>query len=133
MVHLSSVYEMYQKQIMEHFRSPKNKGKLPKAQIVHTDSNPLCSDEIEFSVRLEKGRAAEAKFDGKGCAIAVSAASMLTERVNHLTTEEMKALTKDDAVKMVGVPLTPVRMKCATLALDVLQKGLKKYEDTGTK
>ena len=130
---MSSVYEMYQKQIMEHYRSPRNKGSLPGAQIVHKDANPLCSDEIEFAVRLEHGRVAEAKFDGKGCAIAISSASMLTERVRHLTVEEMSALTKDDVVQMVGVSLTPVRLKCAVLALDVLQKGLKRYGESGGK
>lgn len=130
---MSSVYEMYQKQIMEHFRSPKNKGPLLGAHIIHKDSNPLCSDEIEFAVRLEKGKVAEAKFDGKGCAIAVSSASMLTERVHHLSLDEIRALNKDDVVQMVGVPLTPVRMKCATLALDVLQKGLKKHDESGGK
>jgi nitrogen fixation NifU-like protein len=124
---------MYQKQIMDHFRSPRNKGPLPGADVVHKDSNPLCSDEIEFAVRFERGKVAEARFDGKGCAIAMSSASMLTERVHHLTEEELAALTKDDVVEMVGVPLTPVRLKCATLALDVLQKGLKKREESGGK
>lgn len=109
------MYDMYQEIILEHYRHPKNFGELQPADMHGEESNPLCGDHIEIRLRLDASRAAieEVKFQGDGCAISMASASMLTQRLKGLPLAEAKALTQEDVLKMLGIPLSPVRIKCA--------------------
>ncbi|HEY8551860.1 MAG TPA: SUF system NifU family Fe-S cluster assembly protein [Thermaerobacter sp.] len=121
--------DLYRENILDHYRNPRNRGTLPGAQIRHQDMNPLCGDEVRFEVRLdERGRVEAAAFDGRGCAISQASASMLTEAVHGKSLDEIKAMSKDDVLALLGIPLSPVRLKCALLALKVLQAGIHRYE-----
>lgn len=116
---------MYREYILEHYKNPRNKGHLDAPDIVAEDSNPLCGDEIRIELKLGPGHTVEdVRFDGRGCAISQASASILTEQIKGLSLDELKAITKDDVVASLGIPLGPVRLKCALLALQVLHAGV---------
>lgn len=121
--------DFYRENILDHYRNPRNRGTLEGAQIRYEDLNPLCGDQIRFEVRLDdRGRVEAAAFDGRGCAISQASASMLTEAVQGKSLDEIKAMDRDDVLALLGIPLSPVRLKCALLALKVLQAGVYRFE-----
>jgi nitrogen fixation NifU-like protein len=121
-------YEMYQEAILDHYRNPRNFGELEDADISAREDNPLCGDEIALFIKLNKDRVVEdVKFKGKGCAISQASASMLTVMLKGKTLEEIEKIDKDTILKTLGIPISPVRLKCALLSLDVLRIGLERY------
>ncbi len=123
-----TIEELYREEIMEHYRNPRNFGKMADADATYNDYNPVCGDEITMQLRMENGTVKEAMFTGKGCAISQAAASMLTEEVKGKATKAAVAMTKDDMLKIVRINPGPVRIKCAMLALRAMQKGIVQYE-----
>jgi nitrogen fixation NifU-like protein len=119
-------YDMYQEIILQHYRSPKNFGDLPGADLFGEEHNPLCGDRIEMRLKLggDRRRVEAARFSGDGCAISVASASMLTSRLEGRPLEEVRAITRDDVLKMVGIPLSPVRIKCALTGFTALGRAL---------
>jgi nitrogen fixation NifU-like protein len=116
--------DLYREVILDHYRNPRNKGTLDPADFSYEDTNPLCGDEIRIDVRVEGDRVADVKFSGRGCAISQASASILTEMVLGQPLAEVKALTKDDLLDELGIPVSPARLKCALLGLKVLKAGL---------
>jgi nitrogen fixation NifU-like protein len=116
--------DIYRQYILEHFREPRNHGHLEQPDIHAADTNPLCGDRIELDLRVRDGRVAEVRFEGRGCAISQAAASMLTERIEGATLEELRALTPADILEMLGVEIGPARQRCALLGLRVLHEGI---------
>ena len=119
---------IYREHILDHYKSPRNAGALENPAFVHREFNPLCGDEITFSVRLDGKRIGEARFLGRGCAISQAAASMLSETLPGRSLEEIKALQRDHVLELLGIPLGPVRIKCAVLGLVALKNGIALYE-----
>jgi nitrogen fixation NifU-like protein len=115
---------LYREVILDHYKNPRNKGTLEPADFSYEDTNPLCGDEIRIDVRVDDGRVSDIKFSGRGCAISQAAASILTEMVVNQPLEQVKALTKDDVLDELGVPISPARLKCALLGLKVLKAGI---------
>ena len=115
--------DLYRENIIDHYRHPRNKGHLDAPDIHYHDVNPFCGDEITIELKVVDGRVVEAAFDGKGCAISQASASMLTEEILGKTLEEVKMLEKEDVLEMLGIPIGPVRLKCALLPLKVLKAG----------
>ncbi|HWP35689.1 MAG TPA: iron-sulfur cluster assembly scaffold protein [Thermodesulfobacteriota bacterium] len=115
--------ELYRGRIMEHFRRPRNRGRLAEPDIAHEDSNPLCGDVVRLELKLADGRVTEARFEANGCAISVAAASLLTEAVTGRSLEELRRFGKDDILALLGVRLSPARLKCGLLPLKVLRGG----------
>ncbi len=115
---------LYREIILDHYRNPRNKGTLDPADYSYEDTNPLCGDEVRIDLRVTDGRVTDVKFSGRGCAISQASTSMLTEMVEGKTLDEVKALTKDDLLEELGVPVSPARMKCALLGLKVLKAGI---------
>ncbi len=118
------VDQIYRENILEHNKFPRNKGTLDPNDYTAEDVNPLCGDEIRIDLRVKDDRVSEIKFSGRGCAISQASASMLTEMVDGMTLDEVKALTKDDLLEEIGIPLSPARLKCALLSLKVLKSGI---------
>src|SRR5688500_11671491 len=116
--------DLYRDFILDHYRRPRNKGTLDPADFTYEDTNPLCGDEVRIDVRVAGDRVADVKFSGRGCAISQAAASILTEMVEGRPLAEVKALTKDDLLEELGVPISPARLKCALLGLKVLKAGI---------
>jgi nitrogen fixation NifU-like protein len=115
---------IYRELIMDHSRNPRNKGTLDPADFTYEDVNPLCGDEIRIDVRVENDQIADIAFSGRGCAVSQASASILTEMVEGMSIEDVKALTKDDLLEEIGIPVSPARLKCALLSLKVLKAGL---------
>ena len=121
--------DLYRENIIDHYRHPRNKGHLDAPDIHYHDVNPFCGDEITIELKVVDGRVVEAAFDGKGCAISQASASMLTEEILGKTLEEVKLLEKEDVLEMLGIPIGPVRLKCALLPLKVLKAGVWGLEE----
>jgi nitrogen fixation NifU-like protein len=120
--------DIYREIILDHYRNPRNKGKLPHADVSMHDSNPLCGDEIDIHLKVEQGKIKDIKFEGRGCAISQASASMLTEMVLDKPLTTVKDLAKDDILENIGLMnLGPARIKCALLSLKVLKMGMINY------
>src|SRR5690348_14722640 len=121
--------DMYQENILDHYAHPHNKGHLDHPDMRAKERNPLCGDEIELFVSLDaEHRIVEAKFEGQGCAISQAGISMLTDEVKGKTLAEVEQMTPEDIKELVGVPLSPVRLKCAVLSLQTMHKALADYK-----
>lgn len=119
-------WDMYQEIILQHYRSPKNFGPLEGADHVGEESNPLCGDHITIRLKVDPStqKIDAVKFDGDGCAISVASSSMLTEKLQGLTLEAAGKLTRDDVLQMLGIPLSPIRVKCALTGFSALGRAL---------
>jgi nitrogen fixation NifU-like protein len=115
---------LYREVILDHYKNPRNFGKLDPADFTAEDTNPLCGDQIRVDLRVEDGVVADVKFTGRGCAVSLASASILTELVMGMPLEEVRALTKDDMLEEIGIPVSPARMKCALLGFNVMNLGL---------
>ncbi len=113
---------------MEHYRNPRNYGCLDNRSFKCLESNASCGDEIAIDVKLDNNRIADIRFSGNGCAISRASASMLSEFVKGKPVAEVKALRREDIIKMLGIPIGPVRTKCAMLCLVALKKGISDFE-----
>ncbi len=100
--------DMYREYILDHYREPRNHGHLENPTIAAADTNPLCGDRIEIDLLVsDDGRVGEVRFSGRGCAISQASASMLTERIEGATLEELRAITPQDILEMLGVTHWP--------------------------
>lgn len=115
--------DFYRDYILDHYRSPRNFGKLEHADVSAEDLNPLCGDLIRMELALDDGVIRDVRFSGKGCAISQASASMLTEAVKGMKLADVAKLSKDVVLENVGIGISPTRMKCAMLGLRVLKSA----------
>jgi len=127
---VSEFEQLYREVILDHYKNPRSHGLLADADAQAEGQNPLCGDEISVSVRFDGDTIAEIGFEGRGCAISQAATSMLTELVRGRTAQEVAAMPRDELLEEIGIPLTPVRLKCAILGLGVLKVALHKAKGT---
>lgn len=117
--------DLYREVIIEHYKNPSYRGHLDPHDIQFEDNNPLCGDHIEITIQTsEDGTVKDARFDGHGCAISQASADLLIESIIGKPLEEVKKLSKQDILDMLGIDLGPVRLKCALLSLKVLKAGV---------
>ncbi len=116
--------ELYRENILDHYKHPRHHGTLEHPDVTYEDANPLCGDRLRMDFKIAEGRIADVAFSGHGCSISQASASMLCERVAGKSLEEVKALTREDVLEMLGIELGPVRLKCALLALKTLKAGI---------
>lgn len=112
---------------MEHYKKPRNFGKILKADAEYSDANPLCGDEIKVYINFSNKKIKEIKFIGNGCAISQASASMLTDYVKGKDLEFVKKLDKDDVLKLLGIDLSFNRLKCALLPLKAIKMAVYSY------
>ena len=124
--------QLYREVILDHYKNPRGHGVLEDADARAEGQNPLCGDEVTISVKFgEDGDTIdEIKFEGRGCAISQAATSMLMEMVTGRKASEVATLPKEELLEEVGIPLTPVRLKCALLGLSTLKLALHKAKGT---
>jgi nitrogen fixation NifU-like protein len=128
---MSEFEQLYREVILDHYRSPRNHGLLEPRDAYAEGQNPLCGDEISVTVRFGAGDVIEkVGFEGQGCAISQAATSMLSDLVTGRTAQEVAAMPKEELLEEIGIPLTPVRLKCALLGLGVLKVALHKAKGT---
>ncbi len=125
---MDSIEQMYQENILDHYKNPRNSGRIDKASVHHHEYNPLCGDEIEMFLIIKDKKIADVKFHGRGCAISQASASMLTEEIKGKSIEELKKMTKENILELLGISLSPVRLKCALLSLDTLKNSILIFE-----
>jgi nitrogen fixation NifU-like protein len=117
--------DLYRDLIIDHYKNPQYRGHLDPNNIHFEDDNPLCGDHIEITLRVdENGKVTDGRFDGKGCAISQASADLLIESIIGKPVEELKNLSKQDVLDLLGIELGPVRLKCALLSLKVLKAGV---------
>jgi nitrogen fixation NifU-like protein len=122
--------DLYREVILDHYKNPRGKGALANPDAEAEGQNPLCGDEVAISVALDGETIEDVRFQGRGCAISQAATSMLTELVKGRTIAEVAEMPKDELLGEVGIPLTPVRLKCALLGLGVLKVALHRAKGT---
>jgi nitrogen fixation protein NifU and related proteins len=123
---------MYREVILDHYKNPRGHGLIEDADAQAEGQNPLCGDEVSIYVAFgEDGDTIdEVKFKGRGCAISQAATSMLTEMVRGRSATEVATLPRDELLEEIGIPLTPIRLKCALLGLSTLKLALHKAKGT---
>jgi nitrogen fixation protein NifU and related proteins len=123
---------LYREVILDHYKNPRGHGVIEGADAEAEGQNPLCGDEVSIYVAFgEDGETIDdVKFSGRGCAISQAATSMLMEMTKGRTAQEVAVLDKDELLAEIGVPLTPVRLKCAMLGLTTLKVALHKAKGT---
>ncbi len=120
---------IYQEELMDHYRNPRNHGRLPHPDFTSGEYNPSCGDSIALEGCVKHNMLAEIAFVGKGCVISQAAASMLTEACKGKPVNDLLALDKDFILTMIGIQLGPTRLKCALLPLQALQGGIINYKE----
>ena len=117
--------DLYREQIIDRYKNPRKRGTLDPHDFSYEDDNPLCGDRIRIDVRVDgDAKVSEAAFSGTGCAISQASADLLSEAIVGKTLAEVKALSKQDILDLLGIELGPVRLKCALLSLKVLKAGV---------
>jgi len=123
--------DVYRERILDHYKNPRNYGKIKKGRKVIRVKNPSCGDEIDMSLVIEKGKVKDISFSSAGCVISTAATSMLTEKIKGMRVSKLAKLDEKVILKMLGIPISPVRMKCALLPLEALQKLVKGLNGKG--
>ena len=117
--------DLYREVIIEHYKNPAFRGRLNPHDISFEDSNPLCGDHIVIDLKVDSNNnVTDARFDGHGCAISQASADLLLESIIGKSIDEVKSLSKQDILDLLGIDLGPVRLKCALLSLKVLKAGV---------
>jgi nitrogen fixation NifU-like protein len=115
--------QFYREYILDHYKNPRNFGRIEGAEITHEEYNPLCGDVVGMDFRVRGGVIEDVRFHGRGCAISQASASLLTERLKGMTLNEARQVGKDDVLEELGIDISPARLKCALLSLKVLKVG----------
>lgn len=123
---------IYSKEIMKHFKKPRNVGKIKNADALGSAGNPLCGDIMNIYLKIRKNKKGEKiikdiKFETFGCVVAIANTSLLTTLVKNKKIEEALKITKEDLIKKLGKPLPPIKIHCSILALDALKEAIYNY------
>ena len=141
----SNLDALYRRVIMDHYKNPRNRGVLEDGSHTINMNNPTCGDRIQLTFKVEDGIVADARFEGEGCSISMSSASMMTQAIKGKKVEDALQLSQifsdmmlgkepDDSIDLgdiealQGVSKFPARIKCATLAWKAMEKGLREEE-----
>ncbi|HUD20264.1 MAG TPA: SUF system NifU family Fe-S cluster assembly protein [Patescibacteria group bacterium] len=117
--------DIYREIILDHYKNPHNFGHLQKPDSSIEEGNVTCGDRISMEINVNKKKEiTDIRFSGEGCAISQASASMLTDKVRSMNVKTALSLTSEDITEMLGTTLTPSRMRCATLSLEVLHKAI---------
>ena len=116
--------DLYRDYILEHYRRPHNFGRLDGATTSQEGANPLCGDRITLQLRVRGGVIDGVGFTGRGCAISQASASLLTDEVKGKEVGAASAISSNDVLDLLGIDISPARMKCALLSLETLQGAL---------
>jgi nitrogen fixation NifU-like protein len=118
--------DLYRDEILEHYREPHNFGTLDAPDASYEGHNPLCGDRITMMLTVDgEGAVSDVAFSGRGCAISQASASMLTDEIKGRPVSEVEAMTNQDILDLLGIEISPARLKCALLSLDTVQHALE--------
>lgn len=117
--------DLYRDEILEHYREPHNFGTLNEPDAVHEGHNPLCGDRITIMLAIDDGTVSDVAFSGRGCAISQASASMLTDEIKGRPLADVEAMNNQDILDLLGIEISPARLKCALLSIDTLHRALE--------
>ena len=124
--------DVYAEELLDHYYSSPRRGHLEDPDVVFEDENPLCGDRVRVEVKFDDDRIADIRFDGEGCVISQASASLVCEEAAGKPREEVRQWDLKKVLDLIGIELTPVRMRCALLPLKVLQAALAARVRGGT-
>jgi nitrogen fixation protein NifU and related proteins len=129
---MSEFDQLYREVILDHYKNPRGHGVIDDADASADGQNPLCGDEVSIFVTFEDDgdTIEDVKFSGRGCAISQAATSMLVDMAKGRKATELAEMPKDELLEEIGIPLTPIRLKCALLGLGVLKIALHRAKGT---
>lgn len=116
--------DIYAENILDHYRNPRNFGRLKNPTLTVSEINFSCGDKEEIDLKIEDGIIKDIAFRGEGCAISRASASLLTEKLKGKSLKEIKKIGKNQILKLLGIELGPLRLKCALLPLNAIKKAL---------
>jgi nitrogen fixation NifU-like protein len=122
--------DLYRDYILEHYRRPHNFGVIEEPSATFEGANPLCGDRITMQLAVKDGVVTDVGFTGRGCAISQASASLLTDEVKGKPLEDVAGFQAVDLLELLGIEISPARLKCAMLSFDSLQHLLA---DVGAK
>lgn len=117
--------EMYKEHILELYKNPLNFGIIENPTNFHQEINPLCGDKLSVSLIVEDNIVKDIKFNGNGCAISVSSASLITDKVKNMSVKDVLNLKSEDIIKLLEIKIHPARLKCVLLSLEAIKKALQ--------
>ena len=120
--------DLYRQIILDNYKNPSNKGKLLNPTVVIEDANPLCGDHLEVYLKIKEGLLKDISFEGKGCALSIASASILSQEVKNMAIEDIKKFSREDVYALLGIDISPGRNKCVMLSLTAIKKGIFEYE-----
>ncbi len=116
--------DLYKEEILDHYWNPHNAGFLENATASAHEHNVTCGDKIRMDFIVDGDTVVDVRFQGEGCAISQASASMLTDKLKDLSIKQAQQMSDDDILQMLGITISPARMKCATLGLETMKKAL---------
>ena len=126
--------DFYREIIIDHYKNPAHRGQLEKKDYSFEDENPLCGDFIHVDLTLDENqKVKDAVFNGHGCAISLASTDLLLDSIRGKTLDEVKMLNKQDVLDLLGIELSPVRLKCALLPLKVVKAAVYKLTEADDK
>ncbi len=126
--------DFYREIIIDHYKNPVHRGQLEHKDFSFEDENPLCGDFIHVDLTLDENqKVKDAVFSGHGCAISQASADLLLDAIRGKTLDEVKSLNKQDVLDLLGIELSPVRLKCALLPLKVVKAAVYKMTEADDK
>jgi len=122
--------DLYRELIIDHYKNPHHKGTIENSDYAFEDENPLCGDHIHIDIVVDENQdVIDAKFSGQGCAISIASADLLLEKILGKNIYDLKHLGKQDILDLLGIELSPVRLKCALLSLKVIKAAIYEIEE----
>ena len=123
--------DLYRQDILDHYKHPHNFGRIPNAHATTTLFNSACGDKITMDVQIshDNNTISNVRFSGEGCAISQASASLLTDHIKGMTKSKVLSLNKNSVLALLKTQLTPTRIKCALLPLEVMQKCILQLEE----
>ena len=126
---MEEIDQIYQENILDHYKNPRNVGIIGNATVRHHEKNPLCGDELDVYLMIDDDKnVADVKIQARGCAISTASASMMTDRIKGRNISEITKLKKDNILEMLGIPISAARLKCALLSMDTFKNAIVIFE-----
>ncbi|NOS67047.1 MAG: iron-sulfur cluster assembly scaffold protein [Candidatus Peribacteraceae bacterium] len=119
--------DLYAENILDHYRHPRCKTRLPSPTVTHDEVNLSCGDAVTLDLLINGDHLQEIGWEGGGCAISQAAMSLLSEKLQGESLEDVESLKKEDVYELLGVPVGPRRTKCALLGFHTLKNALRKF------
>lgn len=111
---------LYSEIVIDHYQNPRNWGRMKNPTKTFTLYNPLCGDRMTIDARIENNTIKDITFSASGCAISQASASLFTEHIKNKRISDLRSIEKSVILQLLGIEISPIRLKCATLALEIV-------------